>query len=98
MGNSNIKQQSSNIVGDGNFGGKVSAKGGVVAPTGTFDQITAQTATVSGTGAFGNILGASLALKRNETTWGITVTDKDHLCITQNGNNLTCISQEGVLY
>lgn len=135
MGNSNIKQTSSNVIGDGKFGGQVIAQGGVVAPSGAFDSvsaktaeisgditgqsanitgsgtfgdITGKTATISGAGTFGsissdnskfgNIVGTSLALQKGDITWGFNITDKDDLCITQNGNNLTCISTQGVLY
>jgi len=135
MGNSNIKQQSSNIIGDGKFGGQVIAQGGVLASTGAFDRIsvktadvsgaitgqsanivgsgvfgdiTGKTANISGTGTFGsisstnsqfgNISGTSLALQRGDIVWGFNITDKDDLCITQNGNNLTCISTQGILY
>ena len=155
MGNANIKQQSSNILGDGKFGGQVTADG-VVGSTGTFNQISVKTADVSGAGTFGtiagqsaniagagtfgtiagqsaniagagvfgnitgntldisgtgsfgtissdnsnfgNISGTSLALQRGNITWGFNITDKDDLCITQNGTNLTCISQQGILY
>jgi len=140
MGNSNIKQESSNVLGDGNFGGQVTAKGGIVGSTGTFDHISSQTANVagsvalgditgqtanikglgnfgsissetgkfntittknldiSGTGTFGSISGTSLALQKGDIIWGFNITEKNDLCITQNGNNLTCISQQGVLY
>jgi len=150
MGNSNIKQQSSNVIGDGNFGGQVVAKGATfgtidsqsvnIAGTGTFGTIggqsaniagsgvfgniigqtsnisgtgtfgsissdsgkfgtiTGQSSNISGTGTFGSISGTSLALQKGNITWGFNITDKNDLCITQNGNNLTCISQQGVLY
>jgi hypothetical protein len=136
MGNSNIKQESSNVLGNGNFGGQVVAKGGVVSSTGAFDHISVQTAkisgsgafgeisgqtanisgdsnfgnittsgsvtgksiNISGTGTFGSISGTSLALQKGDIIWGFNITDKNDLCITQNGTNLTCISQKGVLY
>ena len=60
MGNSNIKQQSSNVLGDGNFGGQLTAQGVVSGPTGAFDHIAVQSANVSGSGTFGTIAGQTV--------------------------------------
>ena len=107
MAFSDIKGQSLNIIGSGKFGDitgqtaniiGVGNFGSVSSETGKFDSITGKNVNISGVGTFGSISGTSLALQKGNITWGFNITDKNDLCITQNGNNLTCISQQGVLY
>ena len=88
---------------DAVFTGDISAKTADVSGKGKFGSIdvagdTKFASISSQEGKFGNISGTSLALQKGNTVWGFNITDQEHLCITQNGANLTCINKEGVLY